>query len=100
MQRTLIVLAVTTAFSLGAHAKNAATETARDTEQQARIEQGLQSGQLSTKEAANLEHQEQRIDRTEAHDMRNGSLSAQEKAQIQREQNHVSGDIYRDSTMS
>jgi len=73
-----------------------ATETARDTEQQARIEQGLQSGQLSTKETGSLEHQEQRIDRTEARDLRNGSLSPQEKAQIQREQNHVSADIYKD----
>ena len=96
MQRSLIALALATVFSLSAHAQNAATETQRDVNQQERIEQGLKSGQLSTKEAASLEHQEQRIDRTEARDMKDGKLSTAEKAQIQREQNHVSNDIYQD----
>jgi hypothetical protein len=96
MQRKLLALVLMAGFPLGANAQTAATETARNTDQQARIEQGLQSGQLSTKEAANLEHQEQKVDRTEAHDMRNGSLSPSEKAQIQREQNHVSSDINQD----
>jgi len=97
MQRKLIATTIAALlFSFGAHAQNAATETARDTDQQQRIEQGLQSGQLSTKEAASLEHQEKRIDATEAHDMKNGNLSAGEKAQIQREQNRVSSDIYQD----
>ncbi|MEP6940188.1 MAG: hypothetical protein ABI846_10520 [Rudaea sp.] len=98
MKRTLIALAVTAAaMSCGsAFAQTAASETARDTGQQQRIEQGLQSGQLSTHEAASLEQKEQRIDRTEARDMRDGTLSANEKTQIQREQNHVSGSIYDD----
>jgi len=95
LKRTLIAIAVAT-LSTSAFAQTAASETARDTEQQSRIEQGLQSGQLSTREASSLEHQEQRIDRTEARDMRDGTLTSGEKAQIQREQNHVSGDIYRD----
>jgi len=97
MQRKLIAVTVAAVlFSFGAHAQNAATETARDTEQQKRIEQGLQSGQLSTREAASLENQEKRIDNTEARDMKNGPLTAGEKAQIQREQNRVSADIYKD----
>ena len=97
MQRKLIATTIAAIlFSFGAHAQNAATETARDTDQQKRIEQGLQSGQLSTKEAASLESKEKRIDATEARDMKDGKLSAGEKAQIQREQNHVSADIYKD----
>ena len=48
------------------------------------------------REAASLENQEKRIDATEARDMKDGKLSAGEKAQIQREQNHVSADIYKD----
>ena len=97
MQRKMIAMTLSAMlFSFGAHAQNAATETARDTEQQKRIEQGLQSGQLSTKEAASLEHKEQRIDATEARDTKNGTLTVGEKAQIQREQNHVSADIYKD----
>jgi hypothetical protein len=98
MQRKFIATALAAAilFSFGAHAQNAATATQRDVDQQQRIEQGLQSGQLSTRESANLEHQEQRVDNTEARDMKNGPLTGAEKAQIQHEQNQVSGDIYRD----
>ncbi|HXR63633.1 MAG TPA: hypothetical protein VN720_08855 [Rudaea sp.] len=98
MKRSLIALALTLAFSAAAQAQQgAAVETQRDANQQDRIEQGLQSGQLSTKEAGTLERQEQHIDRQEAHDLRSGgALTPQEKAQINREQNHVSNDIYRD----
>src|SRR5690348_4603487 len=73
---------------------NAATETGRDVDQQKRIEQGLQSGQLTSGEARKLEAGESRIDKTEQRDLRNGSLSASERAQIQREQNHESKSIY------
>jgi hypothetical protein len=96
MQRTLFALAIGMLFSAGALAQNAASETQRDTNQQNRIEQGLKSGQLTTKEAGTLERDEQRIDRTQAHDMKNGPLTAQEKAQIQHEQNQASRQIYQD----
>ena len=96
MQRTFIALALSTVLSVSAHAQSAASETQRDATQQERIEQGLQSGQLSTREAGSLERDQQRIDRTQARDMRDGSLSPQEKARIQHEQNQASRDIYRD----
>ena len=70
--------------------------TQRDANQQERIEQGLQSGQLNTKEAGQLEHQEAKIDHTEARDLKNGKLSAGEQANINRMQNKASADIYRD----
>jgi hypothetical protein len=73
---------------------NAASETGRDVDQQKRIEQGLQSGQLSSGEARRLEAGEAHIDKTEQRDLRNGSLSASERAQIQREQNRESKAIY------
>jgi hypothetical protein len=96
MQRTFLVLAVGLLFSASVFAQNAVTETQRDTNQQNRVEQGLKSGQLTTKEAGTLERDEQHIDRTQARDMKNGSLSAQEKAQIQHEQNQASRQIYQD----
>ena len=74
---------------------NAASETGRDVDQQQRIEQGLQSGQLSSVEARRLEAGESRIDKTEQRDLRNGSLSASERTQIQREQNRESKAIYK-----
>ena len=83
-------------FAFNAQAQSAASETQRDVNQQSRIEQGLKSGELSTREASQLEQGEARIDRAEQRDMRNGSLSTSEKAQIQREQNGESRAIYHD----
>lgn len=96
MQRTFLILAIGLLLSSGALAQNAASETQRDTNQQNRVEQGLKSGQLTTREAGKLERDEQRIDRTQARDMKDGTLTTQEKAQIQREQNQASRQIYQD----
>ena len=96
MKRTLVAFALASMFSSAAFGQSAASETQRDVNQQERIEQGLQSGELSTREAGQLEHKEQQIDRTQAHAMRDGTLSPAEKARIQREQNQASRSIYRD----
>src|SRR5574340_329763 len=96
MYRTLIALSLSAVCSVSAFAQNAATETQRDTNQQNRVEQGLKSGQLTTREAGQLERDEQRIDRTQARDLKNGPLTSQEEAQIQREQNQASRQIYQD----
>ena len=68
----------------------------RDVNQQQRIEQGLQSGQLSTKEAGSLERQEKHVDNMEARDLKNGSMSAGEQARLNAAQNKVSSNIYAD----
>ena len=110
MQRNVILaaaIAIGLGFTTGAIAQtapatstpttrphNAASETGRDVDQQKRIEQGLQSGQLTSGEARKLEAGESRIDKTQQHDLRNGSLSASERAQIQREQNRESKSIH------
>ncbi|MDQ2972383.1 MAG: hypothetical protein M3R20_05305 [Pseudomonadota bacterium] len=81
-------------FAVVVQAQTTGSDTERNVDQQQRIEQGLQSGQLNNHEASRLEQGEARIDHTEQHDLRNGSLSASEKAQIQREQNRESAAIY------
>ncbi|HSE11270.1 MAG TPA: hypothetical protein VLB69_01435 [Rudaea sp.] len=99
MQRSLIAVALSLTLCAVAFAQEqpAAVATQRDANQQERIEQGLQSGQLSTREAGQLERDEQRLDRTQAHDLKSGgALTPQEKAQIARQQNQVSRDLYRD----
>jgi hypothetical protein len=66
--------------------------------QQDRIAQGIKSGQLTPRETANLESKDARINH-EIHNDRaanGGKLTAGEKAQINRQQNKVSGQIYRD----
>lgn len=71
--------------------------TQRNLNQQERIEQGLKSGQLSTKEAGKLEAEQARINRTEARDLKQtGRLTPAEQARINQMQNKASADIYRD----
>ena len=67
----------------------------RNVNQQQRIENGLKSGALTTREAGRLERGESRIDRKEARAGRNGSVSAGEQARIQSAQNRESRRIYR-----
>ncbi len=93
-------LALTVSITLGlglafnAQAQSAGSETERNVDQQQRIEQGLKSGELNTREASKLERGQARIDRTEKRDMRDGTLSDADKAQIQKQQNRQSAAIY------
>ena len=91
---TTIVAALALAFSGAVFAQ--ANTVQRDANQQQRIEQGLQSGSLSTREAAKLEKEETKVEKDQARAMRDGSLSPAEKARLAREQNQVSRDIYRE----
>jgi hypothetical protein len=69
----------------------------REANQQARIANGINSGQLTPGETARLErqeaaiHQEIRADRA----ANGGKLTRSEKAQINHQQNRVSNEIYR-----
>jgi hypothetical protein len=96
MSNKTVYLAVlaTLAFAAGAQAQTTTTETQRDVDQQQRIEQGLQSGQLSTHEAAKLESGEAKVDRMQTNAMKNGSVSPAEQARIQKAQNAESNAIY------
>jgi hypothetical protein len=97
MKRTVIALSLLLAGIGAANAQSAGENAQRDTDQQQRIEQGLQSGQLNTRETGRLERQEQSIDRQEARDEKSGGqLTSQEQAHINREQNAVSRNIYDD----
>lgn len=87
---TLIAAAAAPAFA------QAPGYTQRDVNQEQRIEQGLKSGALDTKEAARLEREQGRIDRMEARATRDGNLTAAEKARINAAQNKASRDIARE----
>jgi len=65
--------------------------------QQARIAQGIKSGQLTAGETAKLEKQQQGINKQVAADRKanGGKLDAGQKQQINREQNAASRNIYR-----
>lgn len=85
-----------TVLAASAFAADPASEIQRDVNQQQRIEQGLKSGELSTKEAARLEKGEARIDRMEQKALSDGKLSPGEKARIERAQNTESRAIYKE----
>jgi hypothetical protein len=74
-----------------------ATINQRKENQQDRIANGIQSGQLTAGETRNLEKKESEINHEE-HDMRkldNGHLTAADRATLQQQQNVVSKDIYK-----
>jgi hypothetical protein len=66
--------------------------------QQDRIGQGIKSGQLTAGEAAHLENNEAKINKEVRNDRaaNGGKLTRQERAQVNRQQNRQSRQIYRD----
>lgn len=67
----------------------------RQENQQDRIQQGIRSGELTRREARRLESIEGRIQANKLIDKSDGHVSARERAQLNRELNRASRDIYR-----
>lgn len=93
--RPLSAVILCAAFAAPAFAQTAPGYTQRDVNQEKRIEQGLQSGQLTTREAARLQAEQAHIDKMESRALRDGTLTNAEKARINGAQNRASADIYR-----
>ena len=69
----------------------------RQKNQQKRIGEGVESGQLTPKETAKIEHQEAVLNKEVRHDRKTGGgLSPKERRQINRQQNKLSREIYRE----
>ena len=68
----------------------------RDVNQQQRIEQGTQSGSLTTREAAKLETGQARDTRAEARAGADGNVAAREQRRIQKKENRQSARIHRE----
>ncbi|MBZ5606969.1 MAG: hypothetical protein LAP38_01820 [Acidobacteriia bacterium] len=69
----------------------------RKENQQDRIAQGVKSGSLAPNEAAHLEHKESNLNKEIRHDRKQngGNLTNKEKAQVNRQQNRLSKNIYK-----
>jgi hypothetical protein len=92
-----VVLVLGSAAALPAFADSTTAqtvETQRDVNQQQRIENGLQSGQLTSHEAGRLEQEETHVDRMEANAAADGKVTKAEAARIDAAQNKVSNSIY------
>ena len=70
----------------------------RKENQQDRIANGMANGSLTPHETANLEHKEAGLNHEIRRDRRQngGNLTNKEKAQVNRQQNQLSRNIYRD----
>ena len=66
----------------------------RNLNQQARVEQGVRSGELTNHETASLERGQAHISRAEARAGANGHVGLAEQANIQARENHQSERIY------
>jgi hypothetical protein len=91
-----ILAALLTAAAMPVFAQATADTVQRNVNQQARIEQGLQSGQLNTKEAGRLELEQARIEGAEARALGDGKMGPKETARITQMQNQASRDIARE----
>jgi len=94
MKRNLIVSALLIGASLGAFAQTAASTVQRDVKQEQRIENGLQNGSVTSREAGLLERDEAKVDRLQAKSMKDGKLSTTERAQLKAAQDKASHDIH------
>ncbi|HEV2687780.1 MAG TPA: hypothetical protein VGV35_04475 [Bryobacteraceae bacterium] len=70
----------------------------RKENQQDRIANGVKNGSLTPSETAHLEHREANLNKEirTARKQNGGNLTNKEKAQVNRQQNRVSRSIYRD----
>jgi hypothetical protein len=102
--RTLFVGAALAAFLLPASAQTAtpdpnvkkpATIPQRKENQQQRIGEGVENGSLTAGEAARLEGKEAAINRETRRMKADGNFTPAERARVQRQQNRLSGSIYK-----
>ena len=96
LSKTAVSIVVGAALAVPVFAQNTADVVQRDVNQQKRIDQGLQSGQLTTKEASQLEKGEARIEKMEQRADADGKMTDAEKRRIEQAQNKESQQIYQD----
>jgi hypothetical protein len=97
MKIKLLAALTAAAFALPALAQ---TQTPgidkRQANQDARIQQGVQSGQLTPKETAKLEKGQAKVDKMEAKAKEDGKVTAKERKKIAKAQNKQSKKIYKE----
>jgi uncharacterized membrane protein YebE (DUF533 family) len=88
MKRNLIIATLLTVAALPVLAEpNTPVVDQRQANQEARIQQGVASGELTGREAARLERGQQRVANMEAAAKADGVVTKRERAQLQHAQN-------------
>ena len=94
---TLLAAALVAAFAAPAFAQNTNTPVIdqRQANQQKRIEQGVQSGQLTPKETQNLEKREAKIEADKQAAKADGKVTPAERRKLRREEDRASRKIHK-----
>jgi hypothetical protein len=95
--KSILLSATTVALMLPAMAQTSQSINERKENQQDRIANGVQNGELTAKETQKLEKKESNLNQEER-DMRkldNGHLTTSDKATLNQQQNQLSKDIYK-----
>lgn len=95
--KTVIAIAVGTLFAGGAFAQSNYSIEQRDRIEQMRIDRGIQSGQLTSREAARLEGERAQVERLERRARADGVLTQNERVRIDGAQDRLGRDIARES---
>jgi hypothetical protein len=95
--RTVIAVAVGSLFAGAAFAQSNYSIEQRDRIEQARIDRGVQSGQLTSREADRLQGERAQIERMESRARSDGVMTRNERARIDGAQDRLSRDIRRES---
>ncbi|HEX7688464.1 MAG TPA: hypothetical protein VF453_12195 [Burkholderiaceae bacterium] len=98
MDRTFLMTALVAGAALGASFGACAQATAagsvqRDANQEQRIENGLRNGSITPREDALLQRDEAHVDKLQSRAMRDGTLSAADKARLNAAQDKAGRDI-------
>lgn len=98
--KSMLAVAVVSAITLPALAQTPSPATPRvdkrEAAQQRRIDQGVQSGQLTPREAARAERGQARIGKMEERAESDGKVTPKERAQLQHAQNRESRQLARE----
>lgn len=78
------------------HAQNAPVVDHRQSTQRHRIQDGVASGELTRREAANARHDQRRIQRSERRAKADGVVNQNERARLHHKQNKASRELRRD----
>jgi len=97
MKRILLTVSMGSMLSGGLFAQDPTIQQRKEN-QQDRIANGVKNGTLTPHETANLENKEAGLNKEIRNDRKQngGNLTNKEKAQINRQQNHLSNNIYKD----
>jgi len=95
--KTVVAIAVGSLFAGAAFAQSNYSIEQRDRIEQARIDRGVQSGQLTSREADRLQGERAQIERMENRARSDGRLTRNERFRIDAAQDRLGRDIYRQS---